>query len=166
MAAIVSVPVWIEPLASIATTLGVFLAWWQLRLSQRQAMTDFEDSLAEQYRDIVHELPVSALLGEEIGETEYKAALDDFYRYIDLSNTQVFLRATRRISDSTWTIWAEGIEQHLRRPAFARAWAEIKERAQDSFHELRRLEGSGFRSDPRAWGRLPTPGAAGVPQVR
>ncbi|MBK6780962.1 MAG: hypothetical protein IPG75_15660 [Gemmatimonadetes bacterium] len=58
--------------------MGVFLAWWQLRLSQRQATTDFEDSLAEQYRNIVHELPVGALLGEDIGETEYKAALDDF----------------------------------------------------------------------------------------
>jgi hypothetical protein len=138
-------PSWINEVSSIATTVGVFLAWWQLRLSQRQATTDFEDSLAEQYRNIVHELPVGALLGEDIGETEYKAALDDFYRYIDLSNTQVFLRATRRISDSTWTIWAEGIEQHLRRPAFARAWAEIKERAQDSFHELRRLEGVGIQ---------------------
>lgn len=154
----------IGDIATIATSVGVFLAWWQLRLSQRQAITAFEDSLTEQYRSVVHELPVAALLGEEISDQEYVQSLDDFYRYIDLTNTQVFLRSTRRISDSTWAVWADGIEQHLQRPAFARAWGEIKERAPGNFEELRRLEQSGFRADPRKWRRVRASAVRALPR--
>ena len=58
-------------IATAATALGVFLGWWQLRAAKRQAVVAFEDTLAREYRDIVHQLPVGALLGEKLSEAEH-----------------------------------------------------------------------------------------------
>lgn len=43
--------------ASVATSVGVFLAGWQIRLAKRQAKTQFEDELTRQYREITKEIP-------------------------------------------------------------------------------------------------------------
>jgi hypothetical protein len=145
---------WMElvtTIASVATAVAVFFAWWQIRLAKRQAITQFEDSLGREYREIAQRIPVKALLGEEIEEKLYEKALDDFYRYIDLTNEQVFLRQNNRVTLKTWENWCDGIESNLSRPAFKKAWAEIKSRATESFNELRRLEASGFKDDPCKW---------------
>jgi len=78
-----------------------------------------------------------------------------FYRYIDLTNQEVFLRSQRRIRPETWASWREGIAHHLRRPAFKAAWDQIKAEAVDDFPELRRLEQGGFTNDPAGWSELP-----------
>jgi hypothetical protein len=125
--------------ASVATALGIFLAAGQLYFSSRQAMTQFEDQLAAQYREIARRLPLEALLGEALSEEAHAHALTDFYDYFDLSNEQAFLRKQGRVSNTTWSNWLEGIQQNLRRPAFARAWREVRRRAPDSFDELRKI---------------------------
>jgi hypothetical protein len=127
--------------ASVATALGVFLAAGQLYLTSRQAVTQFEDQLAGQYREVARRLPLEALLGETLDEDTHQRALSDFYDYFDLSNEQAFLKKQGRISPTTWANWLEGIHQNLRRPAFARAWQEVRERAPDSFNELREIVG-------------------------
>jgi hypothetical protein len=137
--------------ASVATAVGVLLAWWQIKQSSLQAATSFEDGLAREYREIAQRLPVVALLGGELSGDDLQDNLDDFYHYIDLSNEQVFLRQQGRIRETTWLNWREGIESNLTRPAFAAAWAIIKEKAPRSFGELRRLEISTFSEDPRRW---------------
>ena len=80
----------ITTVASVATAFGVLFAWWQIRLAKQQAITQFEDGLAREYRNIAQKIPVKALLGDEIEEKAYEKALDDFYHYIDLTNEQVF----------------------------------------------------------------------------
>ena len=149
---------WIRAIASVMTALGViftsigvFLAWRQILFTKRQAVVQFEDSLAREYREIMQELPVGAWLGEELDDEEYAHALDSFYRYIDLSNTQTFLRKKGRVSAETWEEWCAGIQWNLSRPAFRKAWVEIKTKAEDIFEELRRLEKSGFKDDPHSW---------------
>jgi len=129
----------VQAAASTATALGIFAAGWQLYLTKRQAVTQFEDQLTSQYREIARRLPLVALLGEELDDSAHEEALPDFYHYFDLSNEQAFLRRQRRITARTWANWLEGIQQNLRRPSFARAWADVCERAPDSFTELRRL---------------------------
>ena len=129
----------LSALASIATAAAVIVAAWQLVLSKRQAVTAFEDSLAKEYRDIAASLPVKALLGETLSEPEYSDKFDDFYRYFDLCNQQVFLRQTGRVSNRTWEFWQEGIASNLKRPAFERAWAEVARRSNGDFSELRSL---------------------------
>jgi hypothetical protein len=143
----------LSALASAATALGIIFAAAQLWLSRAQAVSQFEDGIAGEYRALAGRLPVAALLGEELSEAEYKAALDEFYHYFDLSNEQVFLRQRGRITRRTWVMWRDGIRSNLRRPAFSKSWEEIKARSNGDFSELRRLEADGFGSDPRRWVR-------------
>jgi len=127
----------------------VVVAAWQIREAKKQAVTDFEDDLDREYREIINKIPVKALLGEELNEQEYQEALTYLYQYVDLSNNQVFLRQAGRVSGKTWVFWRDGIKSNLSREPFRRAWKEIKEKAQPSFSELKRLENSDFRDDPR-----------------
>ena len=147
---------WIDLLTTLgsgATALGVFLAWWQIRESRRQAVTAFEDTMASQYRSLVQEIPVEALLGEALDEKIYRENLSEFYHYIDLTNEQIFLRTRGRISREAWENWCDGIRTILGKPAFARAWQEISDRSPGSFEELRRLVNCGYAEDPIEWRR-------------
>jgi uncharacterized membrane protein YfbV (UPF0208 family) len=56
----------IQDVASIATAIGVFFAAIQLWHTRARAITTFEDSLANEYREIVGRLPTEALLGETL----------------------------------------------------------------------------------------------------
>lgn len=126
-------------MSSLATAIGVFFAAWQLAATKRQAQSSFEDSLTSQYRAIVHDLPLRALLGEALITEDLQGALPTFYRYFDRCNEQAFLRGKNRIRKDTWAEWTEGIEQNLARPAFCAAWREIDARSDGSFDDLRRL---------------------------
>ena len=143
---------YVSAVGSLATAIGVLLTWQQLRHARRQSQTSFEDALAREYREIALRLPLGALLWEEI-DLQGPDVLKQFYHYFDLSNEQVFLRQNRRVSKPTWISWSGGIQSNLARPAFQKAWAEIKERSRTDFQELRRLEKSAFREDPVSWGR-------------
>lgn len=118
---------------------GVVFAACQLLLSKQQSVTNFEDAMVREYRELASTLPLPALLGEPLSDELHREKLDEFYRYFDLCNSQIFLRDQQRISDKTWEFWEEGIQSNMRRPAFARAWCEIAARANGDFAELRRL---------------------------
>ena len=142
---------YIQDGASIATAIGVFFAAFQLWHTRARAITTFEDSLANEYRQITGRLPTEALLGEILTPEVQKTNFHEFYRYFDLTNSQIFLRQSGRISKKTWKFWAEGIQTNLARPAFASNWADISRRAGSDFSELRRLIAEDFKSDPRYW---------------
>lgn len=129
----------IQTAASLATAGGVGIAAWQLLLSKRQSQSQFEDALAEQYRQITALLPLGALLGESLNEQELSNSLRTFYNYFDLSNEQAFLAANRRLRNETWTNWREGIEQHMNRSAFIQAWQRLAPYLDGSFDELKAL---------------------------
>jgi hypothetical protein len=143
-----------KDLAQWVQACGIFLAFWQLWLMKRRAVVQFEDNVNREYRRLAARLPAEAMLGGELPEGEYQKARDQFIHYIDLCNEQVFLRQCRRISRATWKMWCDGIRANLRRPAFARAWCEIRDRS-GNFEELRLLVKMGFRVDPasREWRR-------------
>lgn len=123
----------------VAAAVGVAIAGWQLKLLLQQSVTSFEDGLVDEYRGIAKELPLDALLGVDMSGPDVTLALPAFYRYFDLCNQQVFLHKQGRIRSETWALWRDGIESNLRRPAFARAWAEIAAKAIGDFDELRAL---------------------------
>jgi hypothetical protein len=118
---------------------GAVAAFWQLRLLKTQSVTSFEDGLVDEYRDIAKELPLDALLGVDMSPQDVANALPAFYRYFDFCNQQLFLHQQGRIRKATWALWRDGIVSNLRRPAFARAWAEIAAKAIGDFDELRAL---------------------------
>jgi hypothetical protein len=125
-------------LASIATTIGVFFAGWQVSQSRKHHVTNFEDDLAREYRVLLKGIPVGLLLGDVPTEDEYRDCLDDMFRYIDLCNEQAFLHQKGRVRGETWIFWKDGIASNLKRPAFKRAWSEISRRAEGEFSELRK----------------------------
>ena len=143
----------LSAVGSLATAFGLAFTGFQLWLGYRQKVTDFEDTLASEYRALASSLPVEALLGGTLSDEEHTKALDEFYHYFDLSNGQVFLRQIGRVSQRTFKFWSDGMEVHLSRPAFARAWTEIAERAPNDFKELRRLVAEQYKVDPRHWPR-------------
>jgi hypothetical protein len=126
-------------IGGVFTAIAAIVAAWQLWHMQQQSTTSFEDALVREYRELASTLPLAALLGESISDDLHAAKLDEFYRYFDLCNSQVFLHDQGRISDATWAFWEQGIRSNLRRPAFARAWTEIASRANGDFSELRRV---------------------------
>jgi hypothetical protein len=123
-------------IANVATAVGVAVGAWQLVQSKRQSITTFEDAFAHEYRELAATLPTKALLGAQLTDVEYAAAFDEFYHYIDLCNTQVFLHQEDRISNETWKYWRDGMATNLNRPAFKRAWSEIAA-ANGDFLELK-----------------------------
>lgn len=126
-------------IGGVFTAVAAVAAAWQLWLMHRQSTTSFEDALAREYRELASTLPISALLGEAISDELHREKLDEFYRYFDLCNSQVFLHDRGRVSDATWAFWEEGIRSNMKRPAFARAWNDIASRAGEDFAELRRI---------------------------
>ncbi len=135
-------------LGTVVTSIGIFLAWQQIKASKQLSQTQFEDSLAREYREVILQIPVEALLGERLDSEEQRKTLKAFYRYIDLTNDQIFLRQQGRVSFETWQNWRDGISSLMAMPAFSEAWSYIKQHPTTKFDELRRLENSGFEEDP------------------
>lgn len=63
----------LQDLAALATAIGVALAAWQLYLAKQQAQLAFEDSLNSQYRSLLAELPLKAMLGRQLTQAELLA---------------------------------------------------------------------------------------------
>lgn len=141
----------LSELTSLATMAGIFIAAWQLYLTQRKAAIAFEDSLAHEYRKLASTIPTSAFLGSELDDEAMAEHIDEFYHYFDLCNSQIFMRQYGRISKKTWLFWRDGIATNLSRPSFKKAWLYVSERSGSDFSELKRLAKSGYSEDPRKW---------------
>jgi hypothetical protein len=89
-------------LGSAATAVALLYTKRQPKAGHDQARTAFEDNLEREYRQIAADIPVRALLGEELASPLSDEVLRVFYRYIDLTNQQVFLRRQERITSETW----------------------------------------------------------------
>jgi hypothetical protein len=146
-------PEWLKDIAPIVTAIGVCVGVLQLWNSKRQAVTSFEDELANEYRQITGKLPTAALLGEPLSAELLNMHLPDFYRYFDLTNNQIFLRKAGRISKPTWKFWVDGIKTNLARPAFVTSWQSIAKRSNGDFSELRQLISEDFKIDPNKWSK-------------
>lgn len=125
----------VTALGAIATAIAVFVGVLQLRTAKDQARTAFEDDLTREYRAIVGDLPAEAFYieGELTPDEQTRRA---FYRYLDLSNEQLFLARLGRVNPATVDQWKDGVCGNLTRlPAFRAAWAEIAARVPDDFFE-------------------------------
>ena len=127
----------VSAFSSTVTAVGVCLAWRSLRATRDIARVQFEDSLSREYRELMSSLPIGALLGQTLDEVEAADHLGRFYRYLDLCNEQAFLFQRKRVSESTWNEWLEGIRTNLQMPAFSAARNAISVAQPDRFQELR-----------------------------
>jgi hypothetical protein len=120
-----------------ATAIGVFAGVAQLRFNQRQARPTFEDNVSSNYRALVAELPVEAMMDCELSAELQLKSQSVFYRYFDLCNEQIYVHQTGRVTDTTWDEWRAGIETNLRRRAFRTAWSQLAGRIGGDFQEFR-----------------------------
>lgn len=136
--------------ASIAACIGLVYAKQQLKLTADQARTNFEDGLSREFRDLIKDLPVRVMLGEDLSDDELsrETTLTTFYHYFDLTNYQVFLRSKKRISEDAWSEWMQGIHEVCTLPAFERAWRLIRVRRPNLFADLSKFRDSEFKIDP------------------
>lgn len=137
--------------ANCATAIGVCVALMQHLRARKHSVVQFEDSLTREFRQIIGQLPVPALLGEELSVELVQEHLRVFYLYFDLTNEQIFLRRRERVSLATWETWQQGIRDMMKLPAFERAWREIRDKPLVRFLGLRELERLNFESDPCTW---------------
>lgn len=137
----------------LVTPASAIAAMLQLRKKKQSRIKNFENELNRRYRDLTREIPVRALLGEELDDDEFEEQFQWLYYYIDFTNEQVYLRKEGKISHETWQEWRAGIESHMERPAFERAWQEVDGSVDDDFDELRTLLQSEdlANEDPREW---------------
>ena len=143
----------------IVTMVGVIIGAIQLLRQVREAKTAFEDGFAKEYRELLANIPVRAMLGEQLGAEELQKHLHLFYHYFDLCNEQAFLARAGRIRTRTWRFWCEGIQDNMTRPAFRQAWEFIEPRSPTDFTELRKLLA---RRRKRSISPAPVQGGAGV----
>ncbi len=141
----------IQAISNVGTTIAVIIAASQLYLTHRQSVTSFEDTLNREYRALAATLPPEAFYGEELAAEVFERKRDEFYRYFDLTNEQIYLRQSGRVSKHAWVYWRDGIRTNLERAAFAHAWEKISKLAKNDFKELRKLIAENFANDPRNW---------------
>ncbi|MEJ7792020.1 MAG: hypothetical protein WKF65_08635 [Gaiellaceae bacterium] len=121
---------------ALATAIAVFVAVWQLRTAKQHARSAFEDDLSREYRTIVGDLPAKAFYADSGAFTFDDEAWRAFYRYLDLSNEQLFLARLGRVSAATAEQWKDGIHGNLERlPTFRAAWDIVAGRVPNDFFE-------------------------------
>ena len=150
-------PEWISAIAAVVSVLGLLLVWRQLSLTKKIIQLAFKDVLEKENRDLVAKIPTKALLGSDLYADQYREIFDEFFRYFDLSNTQIILRRRDRIGLETWNSWRLGMKFNFSLPAFDRAWAwaavamRTDGQATEFLSELKRLHHEKFITDPRDW---------------
>ncbi|EMA18598.1 hypothetical protein [Haloarcula argentinensis] len=137
----------LQTVGSLLTGLGAAFVFLQFRQQNMQFVTEFEDGLTKEYREIVQDLPVKVRASEDVDWEQNK---QDIYRYIDLCNEQIFLRQNGRVSKETWKSWQEGMESNIQEGVFNSGWENIKSNT-DSFDELKRVEKEDWDTDPYHW---------------
>jgi hypothetical protein len=125
----------VAAIGSVATAVGVWLAFQQLQHAKEHARTSFEDDLSRQYRSIMADLPLSAFFADDQGAEMVEGELATFYRYFDLCNEQLFLARHGRIRPETEVQWRDGIVGNLQLPRFAAAWLAISSRLPSNYLE-------------------------------
>jgi hypothetical protein len=143
----------ITDVAGVATAIGVLFGAGQLLLSRSQATTTFEDALSVQYRQIIKPGLLADLLSNLESDPGAVETVAPYYEYFDLCNEQIFLRLQGRVRRRTWREWQQGIEANLGRGAIKEAWL-VAHHKLDEFGELRLLDDSGGKRDPRRWNPL------------
>ncbi|WP_328610567.1 hypothetical protein OG943_16060 [Amycolatopsis sp. NBC_00345] len=116
----------IQNIASVITTVSVFLAMLSLRASQQQRRRQFETLYVQRYWALMDKLSLDALRGvpmRDVGEDDERV----MRAYVRLCEDQLELREKGWIGDSTWQIWAEGMRAQLQRWPFATVWKEMQQ---------------------------------------
>lgn len=73
---------------------------------------------------------------------------------MDLCNEQIFLRISGRVRKKTWNNWQEGMLTNFSLRVFDRASQEVFSKLSHNFKELKRVQNSGYKTDPKKWNNV------------
>lgn len=116
----------IADIALIVTAIGVVGVVLGLRQNYRERLRQFESMYVERYWMILDRLSIDALSGlcpDIVTEDDNKAIRS----YILLCEDELEMRENGYIADSTYELWAVGIQNQLKQPMFAKIWKQVVE---------------------------------------
>jgi hypothetical protein len=96
-----------------------------------EARVTLEQRLGEEYRILLKDLPLAALVWERADDSPEPTAareeseLRSAYRYFDLCNSQAFFFKQGQVRRRTWHAWRQGMVDHLRRQWFQDCWHQL-----------------------------------------
>lgn len=120
----------IEQLASTATAIGVVVATYQLAQGRRQLREGFERSFVDRFERIIACVDLEILLDGGSIDHDDRSLMRALYDYFQLCEEELYFRAHRRVSRSTWHDWWYGIRIVLTVPEVAAAFTALKHRAE------------------------------------
>jgi hypothetical protein len=116
----------IADIALIVTAIGVLGVVLGLRQNYRERLRQFEAMYVERYWMILDKLSIDALSGscpDKIAEDDNRAIRG----YILLCEDELEMRMNGYIADSTYKLWADGIQNQLKQPMFEKVWKQVAE---------------------------------------
>jgi hypothetical protein len=132
----------VADIALLVTAIGVLGVVLGLRQNYRERLRQFETRYVERYWSILDKLSIDALSGsslEKIIEDDNKAIRG----YILLCEDELEMRENGYIADSTYRLWADGIQSQFEQPIFKEIWKNVVEEAEEHrtfpYIHLRRL---------------------------
>ena len=111
-------------IALIVTALGVIGVMFGLRQSYRERLRQFESLYVERYWKILDQLSLAAVKASRAASVSPE---DEkvIRNYILLCEDELQMRQGGYISDSTYTVWADGMREQLGRPMFKEIWQRL-----------------------------------------
>lgn len=145
----------ISDIALIVTALGVIGVMFGLRQSYRERLRQFESLYVERYWKILDQLSLAAIKSSSAASVspEDEKAIRN---YILLCEDELQMRQDGYISDSTYTVWADGMREQVGQPMFKKIWTEVTKEAKEHrtfpYEHLRKLldEPNSGAGDPLA----------------
>jgi hypothetical protein len=126
----------IQTVSSFATAVGLFLAVIGLRQVQRQRLRQFEALFVSRYWTLMDRLSLQAMRGDE-----HEPHRDEDERvvraYLQLCEDELDLRSQGCFTDSTWAVWADGMQVQLQRWPFSQIWHRVEKDETGTFEMLR-----------------------------
>lgn len=136
----------LQVIAESITALAIFFAGWQLLFHSRAMHRDLEMTYVKRYWELMDERSRQFVL---TGTPDNDAGDDRVIaRYHQLCEDELQLRATGRVTDATWTFWAEAMYMQNALPAYA---AGLESAPPDAYPRLRRILREGPTADPLTW---------------
>jgi hypothetical protein len=124
-------------ISGIATSLGVILILLQLGQTSKIEKTRFENEMVMRYIRIINLITFEIMYldeSEKYFDEEVKRKLDEFYKYFDLTNQELYLITNDEIRKKTAEEWIKGIKELMGLASFSKAWELIvKKTGEGSF---------------------------------
>jgi len=140
--------------ANVATAVGLVGVAWQLVLNRRKMTAAFERTFVDRYEKIIQNVPLRILLGGKVDPVKSPDVLRAMFDYFELCEEELYFRKKRKVSDTTWNDWSEGMALHLRKFGFKAAWMHLSEATAGAQESAKLIRNEQFALVRKAFPRI------------